>query len=278
MAKKISSFQELTDLSVDDYLPIIDDSEIQANMNKRVTIATLDSRYKVGTLDNGDVTINGSLDVDGDASIAGYIHVLGTPASLLVDGDASLSNVYVAGNLDVLGDTSLSNSSINGDLNVSGAVTIDGLIKLSSDEGGGGNLECNQVLVTDGSNSTTILPKVIDTNDFTAQTILCQERFRASGDTSLSNVNVVGNLDVSGDTSLSNLTAGNTTFGDFTINVGHQQINLNYTNTDISGSIDLGSITVTGLPSSDPAVSGRLWNDSGTLKISSGVATSGVAS
>lgn len=31
-----------------------------------------------------------------------------------------------------------------------------------------------------------------------------------------------------------------------------------------------GSVTMSGLPTSDPAVAGRLWNDGGTLKISAG--------
>jgi hypothetical protein len=31
-----------------------------------------------------------------------------------------------------------------------------------------------------------------------------------------------------------------------------------------------GDVTLSGLPTSDPSVAGRLWNDSGTLKISAG--------
>ena len=36
--------------------------------------------------------------------------------------------------------------------------------------------------------------------------------------------------------------------------------------------IDVASeaFTITGLPTADPAIAGRLWNDSGTLKISAG--------
>ena len=160
MAKKISAFQELTDLSANDYMAIIDDSEIIANRNKRVTVSTLDSRYKV----------------------------TGTDLSL--------------DNLDVAGDTGLLDVSINGSLNV------------------------------------------------------------------------VGNLDVSGDTSLGNLTTGgpiyNTNFGDYNIDVGHQQINLNYNTTNITGEINLSSIRFTGLVTYDPNDSGKLWNDNGTLKISNG--------
>ena len=159
MAKKISSFQELTDLSGDDYLPIIDDSEIQANMNKRVTIATLDSRYKVGTdfsLDNldvlgdtslGDVSINGSLDVYGTATfscgtkideIAGSGRItasLTNFGSLLADGatitnDITVTRLLQAGTLNAgdtsLGDTSLSNVNVVGKMIQFGCSYVQG--------------------------------------------------------------------------------------------------------------------------------------------------------
>jgi hypothetical protein len=39
-----------------------------------------------------------------------------------------------------------------------------------------------------------------------------------------------------------------------------------------SGAVSLtnASISMTALPTSDPAVAGRLWNDGGTLKVSAG--------
>jgi len=47
-----------------------------------------------------------------------------------------------------------------------------------------------------------------------------------------------------------------------------------FINTDISvtgtSSIDGATLSLPNLPTSDPQVSGRLWNDGGTLKISAG--------
>jgi hypothetical protein len=47
-----------------------------------------------------------------------------------------------------------------------------------------------------------------------------------------------------------------------------------HVNTDVSitgtGSIDGATLSMPNLPESDPAVAGRLWNDSGTLKVSAG--------
>ena len=235
MAKKISSFQELTDLSGDDYIPIIDDSEIQANMNKRVTIATLDSRYKVGT-------------------------------------DFSLDN------LDVSGDTSLQDVSINGSLDVSGTATFSCGTKIDEIVGSGritasltnfGSLLADDATITNSTVTGLLQAGTLNAGD------------TSLGDTSLSNVNVVGNLDVSGDTSLGNLNTGgpfyNTTFGDTGIDVGHVQINLNTKQSSTISSSNTYTLTINvknikfdNLPISDPGDSGLLWNDSGTLKISSG--------
>lgn len=49
---------------------------------------------------------------------------------------------------------------------------------------------------------------------------------------------------------------------------GGQTINGDLT---ISGNLTVtGNVNLTGLPTSDPAVAGRLWNDTGTVKISAG--------
>ena len=56
---------------------------------------------------------------------------------------------------------------------------------------------------------------------------------------------------------------------------GHLKLG-NGTQDDASGKLEVsdliagGNVDFSGLPTSDPAVAGRLWNDSGTLKISAG--------
>ena len=238
MAKKISGFDKLTDLSGDDYLPIIDYSEIQANMNKRVTVSTLDSRYILSnvTEDTSSVTISG--DIVPSTNNTYSIGLENKQYSNLFVNDVSISNkLDINGDVSVTGNTTLNgNPTLNGDTTLNGNVTIPSGGDVDFLGNGGGIEGCSQISATD--------------------------------------VSVSNNLQVSGDTSLGNLTAGgsnyNTNFGDNIINIGHQQINLNYTNTDINGSIDLGSIIVTGLPTNDPESLGKLWNDNGTLKISNG--------
>ena len=40
---------------------------------------------------------------------------------------------------------------------------------------------------------------------------------------------------------------------------------------DVDGTLEAsGAVTLSGLPTSDPSIAGRLWNDSGTVKISAG--------
>ncbi len=42
------------------------------------------------------------------------------------------------------------------------------------------------------------------------------------------------------------------------------------TSTSVTNLTASGTVTLSGLPTADPAVAGQLWNDTGTLKVSAG--------
>lgn len=87
---------------------------------------------------------------------------------------------------------------------------------------------------------------------------------------------------LSGAVSLNIVTIGSGSIGNTGISVSWSDsspgFGLSVVDTDtgaqaIFGPLDTimpGSVSMTGLPTSDPSVAGRLWNDGGTLKISAG--------
>jgi hypothetical protein len=231
MAKKISAFEELIDLSASDYLPIIDDSEMQANMNKRVTVSTLDSRYILSnvTEDTSSVTISGNI-----------VPSKNNTYSIGLE-NRQYKNLFVK-DISVSSNLSAQNATFGGLINasaISGEIltpiqphitTLPSLTTLPNVTNIGqtsrtvtfaGNITCSMMYLSQMyATGYTELKNLDVTNDASFH-----ENLYVENNLTVTDVSVSNNLDVLGDVSIAgNLTtstfnvAGNTSLSDLSVN------------------------------------------------------------
>ena len=172
-------------LNVNDGPTVIDGGRLFAN--KGLTVSSHGISIEAGgdlSLEDGDVYVGGTLDVNGETTLAGL-----TAGATTVDSLGVTNNATVGGTLEVTGDTTLAGLT-------AGATTVDSLKS-------NGNATVGGTLAVTGDTTLAGLTAGATTVD----------SLKSNG-----NAEVGGTLAVTGDTTLAGLKAGATTVDSLTVN------------------------------------------------------------
>lgn len=211
-----------------------------------------------------DTDVNGLLRGDGATLSAATAAQVRVAADLDTTDSPTFDSLTLTGDIDLSDGAEINIGSTAGTADILGQITItpDGLYDQAISINGG-----NITLRSDGAMGCKSL------------TISTLRNYIHSSGPRVCNANVIGFVDHTTNAvsyspnaafSYGNPTNNTDRNGGAVIALG------NGTAQDASGTLQLadiiasGNIDFTGLPTSDPAVAGRLWNDSGTLKISAG--------
>lgn len=197
-------------------------------------MATNFTQFTSEATPSGDVVLVGH-NIAGTGEIKTTISQILSAMNLATSSDATFNKVTVTTDIDLSDGSSITVGGGSGSLSIDGDVSVDSLSPTGS------NFRVGLIHMFGGASSTRSV--IIDASGL-----------RASANTGFLGIDDTG------------LMRGAST-GDLKVveRVGSALGNLELSNLIASGNVDLS-----GLPTSDPAVAGRLYNDSGTLKISAG--------
>ena len=197
-------------------------------------MATNFTQFTSEATPSGDVVLVGH-NIAGTGEIKTTISQILSAMNLATSSDATFNKVTVTTDIDLSDGSTITVGGGSGSLSIDGDVSVDSLSPTGS------NFRVGLIHMFGGAGSTRSV--IIDASGA-----------RASANTGFLGINDTG------------LMRGAST-GDLKVveRVGSALGNLELSNLIASGNVDLS-----GLPTSDPAVAGRLYNDSGTLKISAG--------
>ncbi|MEC7581055.1 MAG: hypothetical protein VYC85_01490, partial [Pseudomonadota bacterium] len=189
----------------------------------------------------GEVAIGSDTDIDGVVFGDGAQLSAATAQEIRIAADLDTSNSPTFSGLSLTGDITLSDGATITVGSGTGSLSIDGSLAVDSLSPTGSNFRVGPVHIFGSAASSRSV--VVDGSGVRAST---NSGFIGINDTGILRGASTGDLKV-------------------VERVGSALGNLELSNLIASGNVDFS-----GLPTSDPAVAGRLWNDSGTLKISAG--------
>ena len=241
--------------------------------NRWSNVYSVDGDFS-GTVTAAGVDMNGDIDfkVNGYIRRSGVAHLrFGSRMSTYIDLAPSSDNTYALG---VDGNRWSNVASVDGSFSGNLVSEAGGGLKLYN-LGTVGDTDTEYVETSWGSNIASIYSKATGTGVVRELTVgNADNRFRFTSGGVICAVNSVTKLNIGSNFTYLGSSVAVLPDTDGTIELGRDAArweNVASVNGDFSGDVVMAAnVDFTGLPTTDPGVAGRMWNDSGSPKISSG--------